>query len=441
MGLEAASFISQLTASNPDTADQIKDGDNHIRLIKAVLQNTFPGLSFSVTFNSATKAIAEQASYAAVRALLDAPVLTGDNKFLSTDAGAAAGPKITLFRNSASAADGDIIGEIDFSGNDDAGTPNERIYASFIAKIVDSGTTSEDGELEVHTIVAGTRAKRFVFGQGIYSSGLTDPGVGKANFNEVQVLGVPVQTGMPQGYFYGLSLTNNGADPVNDIDVAAGAARSLANTADIVLASAITKRLDAAWAVGTNQGGLDTGTKTNSTWYYAWLIKRTDTGVVDVLFSTSRTAPTMPGSYTEKRRLKGAFKVDGSGNIVTFVQSGETFTRKAIGALDVSSSAFSTTATLVALDLPTGKKWPVQLRVVVDTASRIVTIQDPDLTDVAPLVNGAPLGDAGWDSTNGVSPASQINLVTNTSSQVRVRSDGAATTVYAAWLSFTDDGE
>jgi hypothetical protein len=43
MGLEAGSTISSLIASNPTSSDLVNQGDNHIRLIKAVLQAQFPG--------------------------------------------------------------------------------------------------------------------------------------------------------------------------------------------------------------------------------------------------------------------------------------------------------------------------------------------------------------------------------------------------------------
>lgn len=45
MSLETASFIHQLNPSNPSGADKLKEGDDHIRLLKAVLKNTFPGLT------------------------------------------------------------------------------------------------------------------------------------------------------------------------------------------------------------------------------------------------------------------------------------------------------------------------------------------------------------------------------------------------------------
>lgn len=128
----------------------------------------------------------------------------------------------------------------------------------------------------------------------------------------------------PTGHLYGLTLANNGSDATNDIDIAAGSARDAADTDNMVLGSALTKRLDANWAVGTNQGGLDTGSKANSTWYYVWLIKRADTGVVDVLFSASASSPTMPANYTIKR-LVGFFRTDGSAAIEAFTQIGDDY--------------------------------------------------------------------------------------------------------------------
>lgn len=129
---------------------------------------------------------------------------------------------------------------------------------------------------------------------------------------------------MPPKGIAGLGMANNGTDAANDIDVAPGYARAADDTEDLVLLITMTKRLDAAWAVGTNQGGLDTGAEAASTFYAVWLIKRPDTGVVDVLFSTSFSAPTMPTNYTRKR-LIGAFYNDAALAIVAFAQQGDYF--------------------------------------------------------------------------------------------------------------------
>ena len=99
------------------------------------------------------------------------------------------------------------------------------------------------------------------------------------------------------GFLFGCTLSNAATDLVNDITIAAGKARDATDAVNLILAIGLTKRLDANWAVGDAQGGLDTGSIANTT-YHVWLIKRSDTGVVDALFSASATTPTMPANYT-----------------------------------------------------------------------------------------------------------------------------------------------
>lgn len=125
---------------------------------------------------------------------------------------------------------------------------------------------------------------------------------------------------MPKGYIYGLTLSNNASDATNDIDIAAGRCRDAGDQTDMVLLTGLTKRLDANWSPGTNQGGLDTGSKANSTLYAIWLVKNSVSGVVDALFSTSATSPTMPADYDRMRRI-GWIRTDGSGVILGFIQS------------------------------------------------------------------------------------------------------------------------
>jgi hypothetical protein len=49
MPLETATLIHQLDASNPAATDQIRQADDHIRLIKAAIKNTFPNINSPVT--------------------------------------------------------------------------------------------------------------------------------------------------------------------------------------------------------------------------------------------------------------------------------------------------------------------------------------------------------------------------------------------------------
>lgn len=216
----------------------------------------------------------------------------------------------------------------------------------------------------------------------------------------------------------GLTLSNNGADAVNDIDIAAGACADLAGGADAIMAlgSALTKRLDAAWAVGTGNGGLDTGAVGNTT-YHVWLIKRPDTGVVDALFSTSASAPTMPTNYTIKRRI-GSFVRNAGANDL-FTQMGDEFLLKT-PVNSFSVNAPGTSAVLRALSIPSGLQlWGIFTITVEDTtpAGTRVLITSPDQTDTAPssTVHDLLVG------TAAEAASTRMVVRTNTSAQVRTR--------------------
>ena len=143
-----------------------------------------------------------------------------------------------------------------------------------------------------------------------------------------------------RSYLAGLTLSNAGGDPTNDITVAVGQAVDSTNARVLTLGSTITKQLDVNWSVGNNAGGLDTGGIANGT-YHVWLIMRSDTGVVDVLFSTSASAPTMPTNYDFKRRIGSILRE--SATIIAFSQSGDEFLRNA-AILDVTANNPGTSA-------------------------------------------------------------------------------------------------
>jgi len=49
MPIESATFISQLNTANPEISDAYSTADDHIRLIKATLRNTFVDVSSEVS--------------------------------------------------------------------------------------------------------------------------------------------------------------------------------------------------------------------------------------------------------------------------------------------------------------------------------------------------------------------------------------------------------
>lgn len=226
-------------------------------------------------------------------------------------------------------------------------------------------------------------------------------------------------TGLPRSYLAGLRLSNNATDATNDIDIAVGTCRDATDIDDITLTSALTKRLDAAWAVGNNAGGLDTGSIANTT-YHLWAIKRIDTGVCDVLFSASATAPTMPANYTLKRRIGSIMRV--SAAIVPFTQNGDEFLRM-VTVFDVNVSNQGTTAILYTLSVPTGIKVGAitSIALLLAAAAPAVLVTSPDQTDSVCTTSLCTIfcpANGTWMVGNGI-------FRTNTSAQVRARASAA----------------
>tara|TARA_B110000503_G_scaffold139731_1_gene228824 strand:+ start:1848 stop:2939 length:1092 start_codon:yes stop_codon:yes gene_type:complete len=80
----------------------------------------------------------------------------------STDAGAAAAPLLDLYRDSASPAASDTLGEIEFNGEDSAG--NKQQYAVIHASILSPTSTAEQGQIHFETATAGASTEKMIIG-------------------------------------------------------------------------------------------------------------------------------------------------------------------------------------------------------------------------------------------------------------------------------------
>ena len=80
----------------------------------------------------------------------------------STDAGAAAAPLLDLYRDSATPAASDTLGEIEFNGEDSAG--NKQQYAVIHASILSPTSTSEAGQIHFETATAGASTEKMIIG-------------------------------------------------------------------------------------------------------------------------------------------------------------------------------------------------------------------------------------------------------------------------------------
>src|SRR5690349_21096796 len=73
-GLESASFVADLVTTNPTNADLVSAGDDHLRLLKTVLQATFPNASKAFYFPGAQ---AKTSNYTVLAADMN-DLITGD---------------------------------------------------------------------------------------------------------------------------------------------------------------------------------------------------------------------------------------------------------------------------------------------------------------------------------------------------------------------------
>jgi hypothetical protein len=80
----------------------------------------------------------------------------------STDAGATAAPLLDLYRDSATPAASDTLGEIEFNGEDSAG--NKQTYGVIHASILSPTSTAEQGQLHFETATAGALTEKMIIG-------------------------------------------------------------------------------------------------------------------------------------------------------------------------------------------------------------------------------------------------------------------------------------
>lgn len=144
MGLEVGTYINDLVTTNPIGATDTKgQGDDHLRLIKLTLKNTFPNA-------------------------------VGPRKFQENTDSALDTLTWTLYRKAATPAPNDLLGSYSISGDNSVGV--EKVYARLQAVIIDAVNGTEDGAWIVKTMVAGAEATLATFFGGALALG-TDVGI------------------------------------------------------------------------------------------------------------------------------------------------------------------------------------------------------------------------------------------------------------------------
>ncbi|RJQ38307.1 MAG: hypothetical protein C4555_05080 [Dehalococcoidia bacterium] len=231
-----------------------------------------------------------------------------------------------------------------------------------------------------------------------------------------------------RGYISGMQLAYAST---TGITVTAGLARDSTDAKAIALGSNTLKLISATWAVGSGEGGLDTATSLKaSTWYHVAAIWNDTTA--DAIIYTATAGPTTPAGYTWWRRV-GSFYVGAGSTIEAFQQSGDTFYWQ-IPHLDYNAAPGVTTATSLSLSVPTGFVVKAIVRANTNTNGTYGLLSPLVVDDYAPSQTASPganFASVGYGS-------SELQVLTNTSRQVRQRMNSSSAVLRVVTVGWVD---
>jgi hypothetical protein len=226
-----------------------------------------------------------------------------------------------------------------------------------------------------------------------------------------------------RGHLFGCTLSTPGSS--SSYSVAAGQCADGVGL-DYLTVPAMSKTTG-AWAVGSGNGGLDTGAIAINTWYHTHAIKRPDTGVVESAISLSPSAPTLganiPAAYSLSRRI-GSLYLNSSSQWRYFHQNGdEVLWDTASGDVGVTNPG--TAAVLYSLLVPTG----IQVNALIGVISQITAAMDgrgvinsPDAAAQTPTSANMNFGGINTGMASGTLDwINFANVRTNTLGQVRAQ--------------------
>jgi hypothetical protein len=151
-----------------DVTSTSEDGQLDFYVTKAGTRTKFASMTATAT------AFTGAAAYSFDRPLTVSSNASGDALVVeSTDAGAAVGPVLNLYRNSATPANADLIGRISFNGKDDAG--NDTNFGAIVSRIEDATNGSEDSSLAFGiTNAGGQNTSTFYIGRNAAGTSAPD---------------------------------------------------------------------------------------------------------------------------------------------------------------------------------------------------------------------------------------------------------------------------
>lgn len=261
---------------------------------------------------------------------------------------------------------------------------------------------------------------------------------GLATLASITTTGALIGNLVPGWHRAGLLFSNNAGDATNDIDIAVGECANSTTTASsrvlMRITTALTKRLDASWVTGTNQGGLSSSLTIGNNPYYVFVIRVA--GVDDVGFDTSEVAANLITDHgaTHFRRIGWIQRTGGT--IVPFTthaNGGGYDYHWTTLTLDVNlANTLTTTRRTDAARVPLNISTMAHLYVMVDDATQTngAIIQCPDHADQTPSETAAPLHNAGIEVA-AANPSYDIRVRTSAAGLVAAKASVATMNTYA----------
>lgn len=254
---------------------------------------------------------------------------------------------------------------------------------------------------------------------------------------------IPIVASAPPSVCAGLLATINVSDAEHDVDVAPG------QCGLTVLASTMTKRLDATFAAGTGNGGMASGQAlpTSGT-VHGFLVTKDSDGSVDVMADVSVSGANVNAGWTVVRRVFSLL-TDASANLVPV--SARELAGGAVEYLhedppaDIADTAPGASGNLAAISVPAGLKCTAHGIGYVTRAggTALGYVSSPDADDEAPFGGGldAPFANVGATAQGATltNAGAQLHVRTDASARIRYRVNSTDIDFYWATLGWIDD--
>lgn len=433
MGVESATYISDLVSSAPGGTDLRSQGDDHIRLLKSVLQATILQGSRAWTLPRMTAKTANFSPASTDDEQIYLIDTTSGNVTVTLPAVPAIAWQARFIKTSSDVNTVTISGTVGGRSLPVLATQDDFYHVVGNGSAFYVGASVKNALILYSKIQNVTSARLLGNPTGIAAAPSEIALGANLSFAGSTLVATFTQVATTfLKYLGGLELSTAGSS--STFGVAVGSATDTTSGGIMTLASAYTKTT-ASWAVGTGNGSLDTGAIAINTWYHVFLIKRPDTSVVDILISLSATAPTLPTNYTVSRRI-GAMKTDGSSQWTAFAQTYDTFIW-AVAVQDVNGITTTTSRVNKTLTVPTGVNVEALFRGSFQTNSGsggIIFSSTQENTAAASSAVNTDLTGSGPMWTSG-----SFERITNTSAQIGARSnisDGAYSISTYGWKDF-----